>query len=245
MSVVTGYSEVVKSVQSGIPIDTPAINFKDKELLFKQCYDYLLGVGVDVRIIKKAFKLAVKEQEAFINELVGYNEHVLHETKHTGNLTILLAGRPYHTDPLIQHKVSNMLSDMGIHVITDDIVRTKDISVHDVHFVAQWAYPDRILKAARWCTEQGKNVQFVEMTSFGCGPDAFLVDEVRDLLMRHGKTLTLLKLDDINNLGSMKLRVRSLVESLKLANESQNKNCRLRSLRLSLFMMRNTVTGRF
>lgn len=61
----------------------------------------------------------------------------------------------------------------------------------------------------------------MEMTSFGCGPDAFLVDEVRDLLMRHGKTLTLLKLDDINNLGSMKLRVRSLVESLKLANESQ------------------------
>lgn len=219
--IVTGYSEVVKSVQSGIPIDTPAINFKDKELLFKQCYDYLLGVGVDVRIIKKAFKLAVKEQEVFIDELVGYNEHVLHEAKHTGNLTILLAGRPYHTDPLIQHKVSNMLSDMGIHVITDDIVRTKDISVHDVHFVAQWAYPDRILKAARWCTEQEKDVQFVEMTSFGCGPDAFLVDEVRDLLMRHGKTLTLLKLDDINNLGSMKLRVRSLVESLKLANESQ------------------------
>lgn len=94
--IVTGYSEVVKSVQSGIPIDTPAINFKDKELLFKQCYDYLLGVGVDVRIIKKAFKLAVKEQEVFIDELVGYNEHVLHEAKHTGNLTILLAGRPYH-----------------------------------------------------------------------------------------------------------------------------------------------------
>ena len=56
------------------------------------------------------------------------------------------------------------------------------------------------------------------MTSFGCGPDAFLVDEVRDLLMRHNKSLTLLKLDDINNIGSMKLRVRSMIESLKLAN---------------------------
>lgn len=138
-----------------------------------------------------------------------------------GALTILLAGRPYHTDPLIQHKVSDMLSDMGIHVITDDIVRDKDIPIHDVHFVAQWAYPDRILKAARWCAGLGRNIQFVEMTSFGCGPDAFLVDEVGELLMRHGKSLTLLKLDDINNVGSMKLRVRSLVESLKLANEDK------------------------
>lgn len=68
---------------------------------------------------------------------------------------------------------------------------------------------------------RGRNIQFVEMTSFGCGPDAFLVDEVGELLMRHGKSLTLLKLDDINNVGSMKLRVRSLVESLKLANEDK------------------------
>ena len=115
-----------------------------------------------------------------------------------------------------------MLSDMGIHVMTDDIVCDKDIPIHDVHFVTQWAYPDRILKS--WpggCAGQGRNIQFVEMTSFGCGPDAFLVDEVGELLMRHGKSLTLLKLDDINNVGSMKLRVRSLVESLKLANEDK------------------------
>ena len=59
------------------------------------------------------------------------------------------------------------------------------------------------------------------MTSFGCGPDAFITDEVRDLLLRYGKTLTLLKLDDINNVGSMKLRVRSLIESLKLADDKE------------------------
>ena len=220
--IVTGYSEVVKSVQAeGIPVDAPAINFKDKELLFKQCREYLEQVGVDIHSVKKAFAVALKEQETFMNELIGYNEQVLRDAGQAGALTILLAGRPYHTDPLIQHKVSDMLSDMGIHVITDDIVRDKDIPIHDVHFVTQWAYPDRILKAARWCAGQGRNIQFVEMTSFGCGPDAFLVDEVGELLMRHGKSLTLLKLDDINNVGSMKLRVRSLVESLKLANEDK------------------------
>ena len=136
----------------------------------------------------------------------------------------MLAGRPYHTDSLIQHKVSDMLSDMGVNVIMDDWVRHLDIPVDDAHFVAQWAYTNRILKAAKWCATQGQNVQFVEMTSFGCGPDAFLVDEVRDLLMRHNKSLTLLKLDDINNIGSMKLRVRSMIESLKLANMNETED---------------------
>lgn len=147
--------------------------------------------------------------------------------KHAGGgetLTVMLAGRPYHTDSLIQHKVSDMLSDMGVNVITDDWVRHLDIPVDDAHFVAQWAYTNRILKAAKWCATQGQNVQFVEMTSFGCGPDAFLVDEVRDLLMRHNKSLTLLKLDDINNIGSMKLRVRSMIESLKLANMNETED---------------------
>lgn len=71
----TGYSEVVKSVQAeGIPVDAPAINFKDKELLFKQCREYLEQVGVDIHSVKKAFAVALKEQETFMNELIEYNE---------------------------------------------------------------------------------------------------------------------------------------------------------------------------
>lgn len=223
--IVTGYSEVIKSVQSeGIPIDSPAITFKDRRLLFKQCREYLSSLNVDDKMIQQAFNKAESEQISFINTLVEYNKNIL---KHAGGgetLTVMLAGRPYHTDSLIQHKVSDMLSDMGVNVIMDDWVRHLDIPVDDAHFVAQWAYTNRILKAAKWCATQGQNVQFVEMTSFGCGPDAFLVDEVRDLLMRHNKSLTLLKLDDINNIGSMKLRVRSMIESLKLANMNETED---------------------
>ena len=217
--IVTGYSEVIKSVQSeGIPVDSPAITFKDRNLLFKQCREYLSGLNVDDRTIQQAFQKAESEQHSFINTLVDYNKNILQQIGKGETLTVMLAGRPYHTDSLIQHKVSDMLSDMGVNVIADDLVRQMDIPTGDAHFVAQWAYTNRILKAAKWCATQGKNIQFVEMTSFGCGPDAFLVDEVRDLLMRHNKSLTLLKLDDINNIGSMKLRVRSMIESLKLAN---------------------------
>lgn len=221
--VVTGYSEVIKSVQgTGIPIDSPAISFKDPKLLYRQCLNYLKGLGVGEAVVKEAFARAMDEQEAFGHSLAEHDRHLLEESRRKGRRTVLLAGRPYHTDMLIQHKISDILAEMGIDVITDDIVRDQATQVEgDVHFLPQWSYPNRILKAAQWCTAQGSDVQFVEMTSFGCGPDAFLVDEVRDILIRSGKPFTLLKLDDINNVGSMKLRVRSLIESMKLSGERQ------------------------
>lgn len=219
--VVTGYSEVVKSVQAeGIPIDSPAISFKNRKLLYKQCSKYLTKLGVDENTIKAAFEKATREQESFGHTLVEHNRQLLEQTRKKGRWAVLLAGRPYHTDMLIQHKISDILAEMGIDVITDDVVREQTQPLEDdVHFLAQWSYPNRILKAAQWSIEQGQDVQFIEMTSFGCGPDAFLVDEVRDVLIRNGKTFTLLKLDDINNIGSMKLRVRSLIESMKLFHE--------------------------
>mgnify|MGYP001775483547 FL=1 len=221
--VVTGYSEVIKSVQgTGIPIDSPAISFKDPKLLYRQCLNYLKGLGVGEAVVKEAFARAMDEQEAFGHSLAEHDRYLLEESRRKGRRTVLLAGRPYHTDMLIQHKISDILAEMGIDVITDDIVRDQATQVEgDVHFLPQWSYPNRILKAAQWCAVQGSDVQFVEMTSFGCGPDAFLVDEVRDILIRSGKPFTLLKLDDINNIGSMKLRVRSLIESMKLSGERQ------------------------
>ena len=131
-------------------------------------------------------------------------------------LTVLLAGRPYHSDMLIQHKISDMIASMGVDVITDDIVRGEHTMPQESRFISQWAYPNRILAAARWAAEQDDNVQFIQLTSFGCGPDAFLVDEVKELLHRHGKSHTLLKIDDVNNIGSIRLRVRSVIESLKM-----------------------------
>ncbi len=219
--IVTGYSEVIKGVQQAdIPIDSPAITFKDKDLLRLQCQEYLSGLGVARSVVDKAFGQALQAQDDYEQTLQARNGHILEEARKAHSLVVLLAGRPYHTDPLIQHEVSDLLAGMGIYVLTDDIVRRQPMPAADVHFVEQWAYPTRILEAARWCASQGPDVQFVQMTSFGCGPDAFLVDEVRSLLARYGKSLTLLKLDDINNVGSMKLRVRSLLESLKLLPEN-------------------------
>ncbi len=216
--VVTGYSAVVKSVQkTEVAVDSPTISFRDRQLLARQCEEYLGGLGVKKATVRKALKAAEKELERYGQMMAEYDRLILEQAKAAGRLTILLAGRPYHADPLIQHDVAEMIADLGIDVVTDDIVRGRNgDGLKDTNLVAQWAFPNRILKAARWAAGEGRDVQVVEMTSFGCGPDAFLTDELRDLLLRHGKALTLLKLDDISNVGSMKLRVRSLVESLKL-----------------------------
>lgn len=218
--IVTAYSAVIKSVgQTAIPIDSPVISFKDSNLLLKQCKTYLRSLGIADAVIHSAFVKAVAEQKAYSEQIAEQNRQVLAQAQQKGQLSILLAGRPYHADCLIQHNVSVLLAQMGINVLTDDIVRNQELSIHDTHFLSQWAYPNQIMRAAKWCAAQGNHVQWVQMTSFGCGPDAFLVDQVRDLLMRYHKVYTLLKLDDINNVGSMKLRVRSLVESLQMATQ--------------------------
>lgn len=218
--IVSGYSEVVRSVQQmGIPIDSPAITFKDKRLLYKQCRTYLRGWGLEEKQIRKAFEEALRAQIQYEDELAAYNRDILAQSRTDGALTVLLAGRPYHADPLIQHKLSDIIASMGVHVITDDIVRHESISLDGVHFVPQWAYANRILRAAKWAAMQGQDVQCMELTSFGCGPDAFLTDEIRSLLKRYGKTLTLLKIDDVSSTGSLKLRVRSSIESLRLSAE--------------------------
>lgn len=218
--IVSGYSQVIKSVQNTtIPIDSPVISFKEKKTLQIQVNKYLESLGIDKKTVNQAFRKALAAQEQYEHELYKINEHILHKSIDNDVPTVMLAGRPYHTDPLIQHKLSDIVAAMGVNVITDDIIREIDIETDDVHFISQWAYPNRILKAAKWAATQPNNIMYMQMTSFGCGPDAFLLDEVRDLLKRYGSALTLLKIDDVNNIGSLKLRVRSALDSMKL-NES-------------------------
>ena len=218
--IVAGYSDVIRSAMSpDIPVDSPAITFADIDLLTKQCTRYLATLGIPHEQAREAVKQAWQAQRQYNIDIRQKAEAIVRESRQKGEPVILLAGRPYHTDPLVQHKLSEMIANLGVNVISDDIVRGDDgIDTHDTYLVKQWAYMNRILKAAEWVARQGNDIHFVQMTSFGCGPDAFLLDEIRDILHRNGKPFTLLKIDDVNNIGSLKLRVRSLVESLRQNN---------------------------
>ena len=219
--VVTGYTEVVRNVQDcGVPLDSPTFSMKDSRLFKTQCCRYLKTLGISENIAGNAFDKALDAIKEYDTEVAAKAHEILTESREKGQITILLAGRPYHSDPLIQHNVSEMIASLGVNVVSEDIVRYREgRALEKVNFVSQWTYTNRILQAAKWCAAQGQDVQFVQMTSFGCGPDAFLTDAVRDILMQSGKALTLLKLDDINNVGSMKLRVRSLIDSIRLSAE--------------------------
>ena len=141
--------------------------------------EFLAGYGIDRKTALKALASAEKAQSEYEEAIRKADEEILADARSKGLLTVLLIGRPYHTDPLIQHKVAEIVADMGVNVISDDIVRGRDIPLEDVHFVSQWAYTNRILKAAKWGAVQTGDVQCIQLTSFGCGPDAFLTDAVR------------------------------------------------------------------
>lgn len=221
--IIIGYPEVVSSViKTKKPVDSPVISFQDSKLLLKQLLRFMEQFNVPANVVKAAHAAALKEYSDFGQKLRQENLDVFNEAQKAHRTVILLAGRPYHTDPLIQHKVSEMITKLGVDVVTEDIVRNVNIKEKETFILKQWTFVNRILNSAQWAARQGKNVHFVETTSFGCGPDAFFTDEARSVLNRHNKSLTLLKIDDINNVGSMKLRVRSLIESLKFGGETSS-----------------------
>ncbi len=219
--IVTGYSDVIRSAinpqdRHGIPLDAPTITFHDTRLLERACRDYLVKtLRVAPRDFERAFAAALAAQAGHARLLAEKARAIAARAAAENRVTILLAGRPYHADPLIQHKVADMIAGFGVDVISEDIVRLDDdTDAGGPGSVRQWAYTNRILKAARWVAGAPAHVHFVQLTSFGCGPDAFIIDEAGDILRRGGKSHTILKIDDINNLGSLRLRIRSLVESL-------------------------------
>ncbi|MDR2979011.1 MAG: acyl-CoA dehydratase activase-related protein [Bacteroidales bacterium] len=219
--IVTAYSDVLISAMEtedryGIPIDAPVLNFNDKKLLRRSLFDYFDNFGINRHAIGKAIDKAMEVQTAFEKSLRYTSIELYHKALQNNRLVIVLAGRPYHVDPLIQHKISEAISDMGATVINEDVVRNMAASAFDdTDSVTQWAFPNRIMNCAKWVGEQPANVHFVQLTSFGCGPDAFVNEEIKQILQAKGKNLTLLKVDDVNNIGSLKLRIRSLLESSK------------------------------
>ena len=159
-----------------VPLDTPTISFKNEKQLFNHCFAYLSSLGIDKKTIRTAFRDAVNEQASFAQQIKQADEEILQRSRQAGRITLLLAGRPYHADPLIQHKLAEMITSMGADVITDDIVRNEAIPTADTHYVAQWAYPNRILRAAKWAAQQGNEIQLEETTPFACGTDDLLTE---------------------------------------------------------------------
>lgn len=223
--IVAGYSDVMKNAidtqeRFNIPFDAPVFSFNNEEFLRTSCAEYLKSLGVDRITTARAIDAALKAQQDFLFEQHRRAREIVREARKNNRMVVVLAGRPYHSDPLIQHKISDVLADMGIDVVTEFVADETDTAVYDeLVAVTQWTYPNRVFKAAHYVANSPDNVHFMMITSFGCGPDAFIIDETHDILDRKGKSFTLLKVDDVNNIGSLRLRVRSMVESLQFSHK--------------------------
>lgn len=225
--IVAGYSDVMRNAidteeRFGIPFDAPVVSFHDEALMRVGCRKYLAKLGVGRKAAEQAIDVAERAQREFVAEQHRRAQEIVRKAREENRMVVVLAGRPYHSDPLIQHKISDVLADMGIDVVTEFVADDDDKAVYEeLMAVTQWTYPNRVFKAAHYVANSKDNVHFMMITSFGCGPDAFIIDEIHDILDRKGKSFTLLKVDDVNNIGSLRLRVRSMVESLRFSHKME------------------------
>ncbi|HPV21418.1 MAG TPA: acyl-CoA dehydratase activase-related protein, partial [bacterium] len=216
--IVSGYSDVVKSSINpennyGIPLDTLAVSFKDNNLLEKKLKSYFTKTfGVSHYRFRKAFAEAMKEKDNFKVILRQKSDEIITKAKQEGRKVVMLIGRPYHIDPLINHKIPEMITVFGFDVITEDSVSQTCGTA--VKVLDQWEYSNRLYSAA-WYVAENDAVIPVQLNSFGCGPDAIATDEMKEILKSYGKNLTTIRIDEIVSPGSTKLRLRTLFESME------------------------------
>ena len=142
-------------------------------------------------------------------------EETLKWLKETGRHGIVLAGRPYHVDPEINHGIPELITSYGFAVLTEDAVSHLGKVERPLIVTDQWMYHSRLYEAACFVKSQ-PNLDLIQLNSFGCGLDAVTTDQVNEILTRSGKIYTLLKIDEVNNLGAARIRVRSLISAIRV-----------------------------
>lgn len=215
--IVSGYPDVIDSAVNplevhGIPLDKPALTFKDRGLLRKNCWAYLKRLGIKRQTFERAFHSALQTQKMVMDAIRVKAMERLLANEDAGRKMILLLGRPYHYDPLINHKLPDMICDYGMDVISSFPMNPEEPSptLSGAQVFTQWAYTNRLYQAAD-LAGRFSCVEVVLVNSFGCGPDAIAVDELKDMLRSVGKNLTVIRVDEMVSSNSIRLRIRTLV----------------------------------
>jgi predicted CoA-substrate-specific enzyme activase len=216
--ILSGYPDVIRSAidpehKHQRSFDCPPVNFNDHGLLRKVCLQYLEELGVPLLVRHRAFSRALKAQREYKQAVRAAGQEVLAAARSAGRFSVLLLGRPYHIDPHINHKIPEIINHFGVDVLTEDSIPISDHQTLDNRYaIKQWEYPNRIYHASRWAGQQ-PDIEVVQLNSFGCGPDAFCVEETRAVLTEFGKRHTVIRVDEIESPGSTRLRLRSMIEA--------------------------------
>ena len=228
--IVTSYAENIKNNVD--ELRDPEITFMNPFLAFTTeavLTDRLVQVFKDIPAeeVKAAAHAAWEELAQARKDVEKKGEETLAYLKETGRRGIVLAGRPYHIDPEIHHGIPDLINSYGIAVFTEDSVSHLGHVERPIRVNDQWMYHSRLYAAANFVKTQD-NLDLIQLNSFGCGLDAVTTDEVYEILDGSSKIYTCLKIDEVNNLGAARIRVRSLLAALR-AKDAQNKKREIRS----------------
>ena len=227
--IVTSYAENIKNNVD--ELRDPEITFMNPFLAFTTeavLTDRLVQVFKDIPAeeVKAAAHAAWEELAQARKDVEKKGEETLAYLKETGRRGIVLAGRPYHIDPEIHHGIPDLINSYGIAVFTEDSVSHLGHVERPIRVNDQWMYHSRLYAAANFVKTQD-NLDLIQLNSFGCGLDAVTTDEVYEILDGSSKIYTCLKIDEVNNLGAARIRVRSLLAALR-AKDAQNKKREIR-----------------
>lgn len=219
--IVISYPENIKNNvenldKKNITFINPFIAFSNEEVLtHRLCTVMKEYFNIDKSEVEFAANSGWKELMQYRNDIRCEGKRVLEWIEENNSEGVVLAGRPYHLDPEVNHGIPEMIQSYGLAVLTEDSVA--DFSDRDIKLrvTNQWMYHARLYAAAEYVS-RNENLNLIQLNSFGCGLDAVTVDQVQDLLKASNKLYTLLKVDEVNNLGAARIRVRSLIVALKL-----------------------------
>ncbi len=219
--VVAYYSELLRSNIKALEKTTflaPYLNINNRKEFSKEMYKLIKeklpdAENITYRRVYSAVGKALDKYSEYMNGIVREGERAINYARENGKRIVVLAGRPYHTDPEICHMIDKLTTSLGFAVISEDCL-TKRGKKPGVDVLNQWTYHARLYNAAIYASNH-KDTELVQLVSFGCGIDAITTDEVKTLLESKGKIYTELKIDEINNLGAVKIRLRSLMAALE------------------------------
>ncbi len=214
--IVAYYPELLKANNERLSSEnllSPYMDLNERKSCLNNLSVAFKKYGISKKELSKALDKGFAALESYQNDVREKGREILANARAEGKNTVVLAGRPYHVDPEINHGIGKLLVSLGLAVLSEDSV-CDEAPIVEVNVLNQWTYHARLYRAAEYVCGQ-KDVQLVQLVSFGCGIDALTTDEVRAILESNGKLYTQIKIDEINNLGVVKIRLRSMVAAIE------------------------------
>lgn len=218
--IVTSYGENIKNnvdelKNPDIIYQNPFVSFENEEIITKRLSVFFAEEnGIPAADIRRACAAAWKEMQAVRDEMSAKGLETLKYMEEHNCHGIVLAGRPYHADPEINHGIPGLITSYGVAVLTEDSISELGTVDRPTIVMDQWMYHSRLYKAASFVATR-KDLDLIQLNSFGCGLDAVTTDQVSDILTKQNRIYTVLKIDEVNNLGAARIRIRSLLAAIE------------------------------